>query len=82
VVNAVKVNGPNWRRYGQLVADIQEVLLSRQSWQIRHVRRLANSAIHGLIKAKVKLVMNRVCINEILEGIRDIVILKKSALIL
>jgi len=48
-----------------------------QSWQIRHVRRLANSAAYGLSKAKVKLVMNRMCINEILEGIRDIVILKK-----
>jgi hypothetical protein len=43
---------------------------------------LAIFAAHGLIKAKVKQAMNRVCINEILEGIRDIVILKKSALIL
>jgi ribonuclease HI len=38
VVNAVNANGPKWCRYGQLVVDIQMVLSTRRSWQIRHIR--------------------------------------------
>jgi hypothetical protein len=51
VVNVVKANGPNWCRYGQLVADVQVVLSSQGFWQIRHIRRAANYVAHGLAKA-------------------------------
>jgi hypothetical protein len=43
---------------------------------------VANSAVHDLTKAAVKQIMNRVRIEKILEGIRDIVILEQIALIL
>jgi hypothetical protein len=60
VVNAVNANGPKWCRYGQLVADIQMMVLSTQrSWQIRHIRKVANFAAHGP-KTVVKQIMDKV----------------------
>jgi hypothetical protein len=66
----------------RLVADIQVVLSSRQSWQIRHIQRVASSAAYGLAKAAVKQSIDRVWIEEIPEGIRDIVVLEQYALVL
>lgn len=37
VINIVKASGPNWCRYGQLVADIQVVLSSWWFWQVKHI---------------------------------------------
>jgi len=82
MVNAVKANGSNWCRYRQLAADIQVIFSSWLSWQIRHIRRVANSAAHGIAKTVVKQIMDRVWNEEISEGIRDIVILEQSALVL
>jgi len=48
------MHGPNWCRYGQLGADIQMVPSIRRSWQISHIRRVANYAAHGLAKAAIK----------------------------
>jgi hypothetical protein len=62
VVNAVKANGLNWCRYGQLVADIQIVLSTCWSWQISHICRVANFAANGPVKAAVKQIMNRIWI--------------------
>jgi hypothetical protein len=82
VVTAIKGNDPNWWRYGQLVADIQVILSTRRSWQIRDIRRAAIYATHGLAKVTVKQIMDNVWIEKILESICDIVILEHSILAL
>lgn len=81
VVNALQGTGPNWSRYGQMVADARVVLTLVRRWLIRHTKREANSAAHQLAKAAVKQVMDRVWIEEIPEGIHDVVFLEQSALV-
>jgi hypothetical protein len=79
VVNVVKEKGPNWCKYGQLVANIQMVLFIRRSWQISHIHRVANYAAHGFAKTAVKQIMDMIWINEIPKGIRDVVIFEQFA---
>jgi ribonuclease HI len=50
VVKAVKSTQPNWLPYGQVIDDIKSMLRSLRRWSIRHVKREANSAAHGLAK--------------------------------
>jgi hypothetical protein len=59
-----------------LFTDIQVVLSSWQGWQIRHIQRVANLTAHGIAKASIKQIMDRVWIEEIFEDIRNIVILE------
>jgi hypothetical protein len=80
VVKAVNANGPHWCKYEQPVADIQVVLSTRHFWQIRNIQRLANYEAHGLAKATVKQIMNRVCIMKISESISNIIILEHSTI--
>jgi hypothetical protein len=49
-------------------------------WQIQHTLREGNRAAHGLARAAVKLVMNKIWIEEIPEDIRDVVLLELCAL--
>jgi hypothetical protein len=79
VVNVVKEKGPNWCKYGQLVANIQMVLSIRRSWQISHIHRVANYAAHEFAKTAVKQIMDMIWINEIPKGIRDVVIFEQFA---
>jgi hypothetical protein len=48
------------------------VLSTQRSWQISHIRRVTNFVAHGLTKTAVKQIMDRVWIEEIYEGIRDV----------
>jgi hypothetical protein len=64
------------------VADIQVILSSPWSWQIRHIRIVANSTAHGLVKTAVNEIMNRVWTEKISEGIHNIVILEQTAFVL
>lgn len=43
------------------------------SWQVCHIKPKADYAAHRVVKAVIKLFMNKVWINNIPEGIDDIV---------
>jgi hypothetical protein len=68
-----------WSRFGQLVDDTHVVLNFISSWQIHHINRIANKAAHDLAKAVTKQFVNQVWIEEILEWICEIVLLKQFA---
>jgi hypothetical protein len=50
VVNVVYTTGTHWSTYEQIVADIQGVLRTLQSWKVCHAKRGANLAAHRLAK--------------------------------
>jgi hypothetical protein len=50
VVNALRSSCPNWSPYGQIIEDAREILFSRHSWDIIHVKRGANMTAHVLAK--------------------------------
>jgi len=60
MVNALNKTGLNWSMNGQILADIQEVLLCFQSWKICHTERRANSVAHQLAKEGVQNATDRI----------------------
>jgi ribonuclease HI len=81
VVNAIQDTGPNWSRYGHIVADIRTVLQGFQGWQICHTKRATNYAAHGLAKEAILNVIDRVWMEEIPSCIYDFVTLEHHALL-
>ena len=77
---AISSKEQNWCKYGHIVGNIIEVLKSFRRWDIRHVKRTANGAAHGLAKATVRELGERIWIEEIPSTIYDIVTIEQFAL--
>jgi ribonuclease HI len=80
VVKAVNESNLGWLPYGQIIEDIHCVLGTRRQWHIRHVKREANSAAHGLAKFASRTSDLIVWMEESPSCILDIVILEQLAL--
>jgi hypothetical protein len=80
VVEAVKSVATNYSRVGHLVEDIKVSLGNFSQWKIEFVRRGSNSAAHCLAKLAMRNVIERTWENELLDCIRDTVLLEQAAL--
>jgi hypothetical protein len=60
-------------KYGHVIDEIKELLISFTSWKALHVRRYRNTAAHILAKQASKGVMDKVWWGFTLEYILDIV---------
>jgi ribonuclease HI len=59
VVNAINKGGLRWSIYGQILADIQGLVVCFHSWSMCHTRRGANNAAHFLAKEGLKYATTR-----------------------
>jgi ribonuclease HI len=80
VVTAISSNEQTWCKFGHIVGDILEVLKTFRCWDIGHIKRTANGAAHGLAKAAVKNLGERIWLEEIPSTIYDIVTIEQFAL--
>lgn len=53
-----------WCKYGHIVEDIHKVLKAFRRWEIEHVNRKVIGAAHGLAKAAIREVGERIWIEE------------------
>jgi ribonuclease HI len=60
VVKVVSFNVRNWRRIEQLVDDTRIMLNSLSSWQILHISRIANKAVHDITQVAIKQFIDRI----------------------
>jgi len=65
VVTALNNRDDNWRRYMQIMNDIDIVLHCFESWRVRHTKRGGNKAAHSLAKEGVLHGIDRVWLNVI-----------------
>jgi ribonuclease HI len=65
VVTALNNRDDNWRRYGQIMNDIDMVLHCFESWHVCHTKRRGNKAAHSLAKEGVLHGIDRVWLNVI-----------------
>lgn len=82
MVNALNAVGPNCSIYRQIVADVQAILHTFWSWQVCHTKRGENFAAHGLAKEGVKHCMDRIWVDCIPEGIRELVLSEAHTLVI
>ncbi|XP_059445445.1 uncharacterized protein LOC132177210 [Corylus avellana] len=79
VTTAIQNRGGKTCRFGHLMDDILLILGSFPS-EVRHVKRKANKAAHGLTRAAIKQVIDAIWVEEIPPCIRNIVLTEFSAL--
>jgi ribonuclease HI len=48
VVEAVGHEGPCWRNFGHIIEEIRTLFGGFHSFEVKHVKRVANQAAHGL----------------------------------
>ena len=82
VTRALEGKGESWQRFGQIVEDTKIVLRSFRHWRISHVRREANGAAHGLANEVIRMIMDKVWMEEAPNCISTIVSLEHSAIVL
>lgn len=74
IVNAINIEAKNWSRFGHFVEGIKDGMRIFRSSSFVHVRRDANSTVHGLAKEAVRHAIDKVWIEEIPHFIYGIVI--------
>lgn len=79
VVNVMNFTEHNFCRYEQLMDDARTTIVYLSSCKIVYIYWEANSAAHGLAKAAVKQVINKIWLEEISSRICD-VLFKQSTL--
>lgn len=82
MVKAIRNNNTQCSRYGPIIKDIQEVLSLFRSWDIMHVKRVANAAAYGLAQFAATNKTNKIWMEEIPNSIYNIVTLVQFALFL
>ena len=80
VVSAISSREQTRCKFGHIVGDILEVLKTFRRWDIRHIKRTANGAAHGLAKDAIKDLGDRMWLEVIPSPIYDIVTLEQFAL--
>jgi ribonuclease HI len=82
VVKAIESRAQTNHYYGQIIEDIRVVLSSRRSWSVRHTKREANGAAHGLAKEATRCFSDKIWLEDTPSCISHIVNLELSALLL
>jgi ribonuclease HI len=82
VVKAIESRAQINHYYGQIIEDIRVVLSSRRSWSVRHTKREANGAAHGLAKEATRCFSDKIWLEDTPSCISHIVNLELSALLL
>jgi ribonuclease HI/exonuclease III len=82
VVKAIASRGQINHYFGQIIEDIRMVLRSRRSWSVRHAKREANEAAHGLAKEATRCLSDKIWLEDTPSCISHIVNLELSALLL
>ncbi|XP_059461760.1 uncharacterized protein LOC132190696 [Corylus avellana] len=80
VVDAITNTGPSWSKYEHIAGDIQEVRKTFRTWEVRHVKRVANEAAHRLAKAAIREEGEGIWLEDTPNSILDVVTLGQSAL--
>ena len=82
IVKAIASRTPTWYSFGQIVDDIRVVLGSRISWQVGHIKRGANGAVHELAKEAIRRDNDNIWMEEYPHCISQIVVSECEALFL
>jgi ribonuclease HI len=64
VVKAIESRVQTNHYYGQIIEDIRVVLSSRRSWSVRHTKREANGAAHGLAKEATRCFSDKIWLED------------------
>lgn len=70
----VRMKGENWRKIEHIVDGIKDGICHLRYSRIDHVKWYVNSVAHDLAREAIKHVINEVLLEDITNGIYDIVI--------
>ena len=59
VVQTVKKEEKSQTNFGPIIEEVKDMLKGRHSWEISHVKRSANEAVHKVAKMVVSLNVNQ-----------------------